>query len=466
MLTLATILIPLTLLIWLAWRGVSVLILSPVMALLAAGMAGEPLLASLTQLFMPATGGFIISYFLLFLLGAVFGRIMEDSGAARRVADGIVRALGQQQAIPAVVISCAILTYGGVSLFVVAFAIYPLAMALFRSADLPRRLIPASIALGAFTFTMTALPGTPAIQNAIPMPYFGTTAFAAPGLGIIAGLIMAGLGLFWLARRARTLRAAGEHFESPPRGTEIAEDTPSQPLIRKPMPLWLALSPILSVLILNFVFSTILLPGLDTSYLADARWGSTDAGALIGIWSIIAALICSILLAMALFHRTLDQPANSLSRGAEASLLPIFNTSALVGFGAVAAGLPAFEMVRDAVAALPGGPLISLAASSAILAGITGSASGGMSIALDALGDQYVASAEAAGIEPSLMHRVMSIATGGLDALPHNGAVITLFAIGRLSHKESYADVFMVAVAIPTLALIVVLTLGGLFGSF
>nr|WP_216365097.1 MULTISPECIES: GntP family permease [unclassified Roseobacter] len=460
--TLTTILIPLGLLIWLAWRGVSVLILAPVMALLASAMAREPLLASLTQVFMPATGGFITAYFLLFLLGAVFGRIMEDSGAARRIADGIVRALGTDQAIPAVVLSCAILTYGGVSLFVVAFAVYPLAMALFRSADLPRRLIPAAIALGAFTFTMTALPGTPAIQNAIPMPYFGTTAFAAPGLGVIAALIMAGLGLLWLTTRAGRLRAQGEGFLH----LTSSEDNSAPAPIRKPLRFWPAFLPIAAVLGLNLLFSTLILPALDTSYLADPRWGGTNAASVIGIWSIIAALILSILLALALFRKTLTEPSQSLSKGAEAALLPIFNTAALVGFGAVIAGLPAFEVIRDSVSALPGGALVSMAVSASILAGVTGSASGGMSIALDTLGTQYLAQGAEAGIATPLMHRVIALSTGGLDALPHNGAVITLLSIGRLTHRESYGDIFMVAVAIPLVALISVLVLGSLFGSF
>ncbi|WJY22593.1 GntP family permease [Fontisubflavum oceani] len=217
---------------------------------------------------------------------------------------------------------------------------------------------------------------------------------------------------------------------------------------------------------LNLLFSTLILPTLDTSYLADPRWGGTDAARVIGIWSIIAALILSILLALALFRKTLTEPSQSLSKGAEAALLPIFNTAALVGFGAVIAGLPAFEVIRDGVSALPGGALVSMAVSASILAGVTGSASGGMSIALDTLGAQYLAQGAEAGIDAPLMHRVIALSTGGLDALPHNGAVITLLSIGRLTHRESYGDIFMVAVAIPLVALISVLVLGSLFGSF
>ena len=193
MMGIAGIVASLVLLIFLAYRGISVLLLAPAMALLAVLFSPEaPLLASYTQVFMTALAGFVALYFPLFLLGALFGKLMEASGAARAIADGIAAALGRERAILAIVLACAVLTYGGVSLFVVAFAVYPIAAALFREAKLPKRLLPATIALGAFTFTMTALPGTPAIQNAIPMPFFGTTPFAAPGLGVIGALVMGG----------------------------------------------------------------------------------------------------------------------------------------------------------------------------------------------------------------------------------------------------------------------------------
>ena len=206
------ILLALGLLIFLAYRGMSVLILAPLMAMVAASFAAAPLLGLYTQVFMTSAGGFIVAFFPLFLLGAIFGRLMDDSGAAKSIARGLVARLGGGQAILAVVLACAILTYGGVSLFVVAFAIYPIAASLFREADIPKRLIPATIALGAFTFTMTALPGTPAIQNAIPMPYFGTTPFAAPGIGILAALVMFGSGQGWLMHRAGRARLRGEGY--------------------------------------------------------------------------------------------------------------------------------------------------------------------------------------------------------------------------------------------------------------
>src|SRR5215475_8945964 len=200
------------LLIWLAFRGWSVLLLAPCAALVAAAVAGEPLLAHWTQTFMGSAAAFLRQFFPLFLLGALFGKLMEDSGSVGAIADFMMKQLGPRRAILAVVLAGAIVTYGGVSLFVAFFVLAPMAENLFRSADIPRRLMPAAIVLGTSTFTMSALPGTPSIQNAIPMPFFGTTAFAAPGLGAIASMIMLGFGLWWLGRAAQTARCSGEGF--------------------------------------------------------------------------------------------------------------------------------------------------------------------------------------------------------------------------------------------------------------
>ena len=474
-LEIASLFIPLALLIGLAYLGGSVLLLAPVLAVGAALLAGAPGLASFTQIFMPSAGQFISDFFPLFLLGAVFGRLMDATGAAKTIAFAITRALGPLFAMLAVVLSCAVLTYGGVSLFVVAFAVYPLAEALFRTANLPRRLIPATIALGAFTFTMTALPGTPAIQNAIPMPYFGTTAFAAPVLGIIAGLIMAGGGVAWLERRATGLVRRGEGYAAVPPPTTITaapvievagglpaegEDAPD-----RRVPLLLAAAPILLVIISNYALSQHILPNLAADYLQTPAYGSTTLDKVVGKWASILSLVGASALLWATLFRQLDKPVKTLGAGAEASLMPIFNTASLVGFGAVIAALPIFAAVAAALEAAPGGTVVSLALSTGLLAGITGSASGGMSIALAALGDGYAAAAAAEGIDPALLHRVTALATGGLDALPHNGAVVTLLAICGLPHRQSYGDIFVVAVAIPLVALLAVIGLGLAFGS-
>lgn len=456
----AAILLALGGLVWLAYRGISLLLLAPAMAILAVTASqGGPVLASYTQVFMQAAGGFIIQYFPLFLLGAVFGKLMEASGSAQVLADGIILRLGAKRAILAVILSCAVMTYGGVSLFVVAFAVYPIASALFRQADLPKLLIPAAIALGAFTFTMTALPGTPAIQNAIPMPYFGTTPYAAPGLGLLTGAVMLALGWLWLERRARALGPGyGDHGEDTAEAAQ--RDDPPSPA--------LAAAPLALVVVLNLAFTFLVIPAMDTRYLALPAYGETDVAALRGIWSIIAALTLSCILLVAMnLARLRATLAKTLERGAEDALKPIFNTASLVGFGAVIASLSGFAVIRDWVVTVGGdNPLISLAVGTSVLAGITGSASGGMSIALSTLGETYLQMGQAAGISPELLHRVTAVATGSLDALPHNGAVITLLTICGLSHREAYGDIAVVAVVVPVLALILLVGLGTVFGSF
>lgn len=460
------IVLALGLLMALAYRGVSVLILAPLMALLAVLFSpGTPLLASYTQVFMPALGGFVIAFFPLFLLGAVFGKLMEASGAARVIAQAIVAGLGEQRAILAVVLACAVLTYGGVSLFVVAFAVYPIAVALFRQARVPKRLMPGTIALGAFTFTMTALPGTPAIQNAIPMPYFGTTPFAAPGLGIIGGAIMLVLGVWWLTwRAARAGENYGDHADHP---DAVADDHSSTQAPIGRGPIARALAPVLLVIGLNYVLATWLLPAMDTRYLADPLYGGVRIEAVRGLWAVIAALAAAIVLLVVLHGRQLPGLGHTLEQGATGSVMPLLNTASQVGFGAVIASLAGFALIRDAVLGIaPGNPLVSMSIAVNILAGITGSASGGMSIALQTLGESWLAMGQAAGIAPDLLHRVTAIATGGLDALPHNGAVITLLSICGLTHRQSYVDIFVVAVVVPVVALIAVVALGTLLGSF
>jgi H+/gluconate symporter-like permease len=473
----------LALLIYFAYRGISVVIIAPIMASLAVLLAGETLiLGAYTQVFMKATGNFITLYFPLFLLGAIFGKLMDDSGSAQAISQWAVKKFGQERSMLVVVLSCALLTYGGVSLFVVAFAIVPIAEMLFRNNGLPKRLIPGAVALGAFSFTMTALPGTPAIQNAIPMPFFGTTPFAAPFLGIIAAAIMIIVGMLWLNGRARAAVAQeegyGAHADVLPKvdkqmrvhsegeGFDISE------LCDKPVPvgepgIFTALLPIAMVIVLNYLFSELILPAMDTSFLTLPRFGETDLDAVKGIWSIIAALAFSILLVVLLNFRRFSNFTDSIDSGANASVMPIFNTASLVGFGAVIATLPSFATITAAVFRLGGNnPLISLALSVCVLAGITGSASGGMSFVLQAMGTKFVEMAAASGVSLELMHRVTALAAGGLDCLPHGGAVITLLQICNLSHRDSYLDIFAVSVAGPVIALIAVIILGTLFGSF
>ena len=456
MIALFTLVVPLGILIFVVYRGWPILLAAPELGLFAAGLATDPLLATLTQRFMPAAGSFVVSFLPLFLLGAVFGKLMEDSGAAMSLARAVLARLGPSQAMSAVVFTCAALTYGGVSLFVVAFAVYPLALALFRSSGIPHRLIPGAIALGSFTFTMSALPGSPAIQNAIPMPYFGTTTFAAPGLGIIAGIFMAAAGLLYLTRVAKA--DAGDEVDQS--GVDICLESEDLP------PFYFAITPILMVFAGNWILAEIVFPRADLTYLSEPTWGAMSPSQVIGMWSLIGGLFLAILALFALSWRSLDEPKATFASGSQAALLPLFNTAALVGFGAVIAVLPAFGSVNDLIVQIPGGALTGLAAAASILAGITGSASGGMSIALDTVGAYYLDLATSEGIDPAALHWIVALATGGLDALPHNGAVVTLLGIGGLTHKAAYGPIFVVAVVIPVIAMLITLALATTIGVF
>ena len=452
------------LLMFLAYRGINVLLLAPVMAMLAVlfnGGTAPQLLGTYTQLFMVELGKYLAKFFPLFMLGALFGKIMDDSGSARVIAQQIARWTGKSQAILAIVLACGLLTYGGVSLFVVAFAVYPIAKSLFREQDIPKRLIPGAVALGSFTFTMTALPGTPAIQNAIPTAYFHTTPFAAPGLGTIGGLIMFGGGMLWLNRRARRARAAGEGYGLHNDRTEtiVTPDTAAPGFV-------VALVPILLVIGLNFAFTRWVIPAMDTSFLSQPKYGGIKVGAVAGIWSIVLAVAGAALFAFVANRRRLTNPLETINKGTLGSMLPVMNTASEVGYGGVIASLPAFAAVRDGITSLTSDPVVSVAITVNVLAAITGSASGGLSIAMASLGEYYLNLAQAAHVSPEIMHRIASMSSGGFDCMAHNGAVITLLAICGLTHRESYFDILVVASLITVFAGICVIILNALFGTF
>jgi H+/gluconate symporter-like permease len=480
---LAGILLALGLLIWLSFRGWSILLLAPAAALVAAATSGKPLLAHWTQTFMGGAAHFLGQFFPLFLLGALFGKLMEDSGSVEVIARCMTKKLGTSRAVLAVVLAGAIVTYGGVSLFVAIFVLVPMAQGLFRAADIPLRLMPAAIALGTMTFTMSALPGTPALQNAIPMPFFGTTPFAAPGLGIIAAVIMISFGLWWLGRVESAARRLGEgygkldHAATPIDDAKLREraalasefdpaEIPHGRHSERPPSVVVALFPLILVIVVNLAMSIFVLPRLDTSFLAEDRWGATSLSAVGGVWAVVVALLSAIIALVALNYRRLPSLRVTMDAGANASALPAFSVASLVGFGAVIAALPAFKMVSDWVLSIEGGPLVSLAVATNVLAALTGSASGGMTIALDTLGKTYLRLAAEQGIEPALLHRVAVMSAGTLDSLPHNGAVVTLLAVCGLTHRESYFDIFMVAIVGALIALAAVILLGSALGSF
>jgi H+/gluconate symporter-like permease len=476
------ILVGLALLMWLAYRGRSVLLVSPLCALVAAAFSGGPLLAHWTQTFMGGAARFVAQWFPIFLLGGLFGKLMQDSGSISAIAQYLTKRLGTKRTMLSVVMASAIVTYGGVSVFVAFFVLVPMAKEMFRAANIPRRLLPAAVGLGAFTFTMSVMPGTPSVNNAIPMPYLGTTTFAAPGLSIIASIIIFVFGMWWLGRIESAARKAGEGYghdtqtpflidegirdQAAPAGNfDPAELPHSKPSTSGP-PFALAVLPLVVVIVTNFLMSLIVLPRVDFSFLARHEWGGTTIGAVSGVWSVVVALAGASLTVILVNFRRFPSLRQSLDAGANSAALPMLMIASLVGFGAVVAALPAFEMVRDAVFSIQGGPLVSLTVAMNVLAGLTGTASGGMAIVLNAFGDNFMKLAREHAISPELMHRVTTISAGTLDALPHNGTVLLLLNISGLTHKESYFDMVMTVIVSVIIALVAVLVLGSMFGSF
>ena len=426
------ILLGLICLAFLTYKGMSILWVAPVSALVVAAFGGMNLLDAFTGDFMKAFGGYATSWFPMFMLGAIFGKVMEVTGAAESIAHFLAKKIGYKRAIIAVVVICGVLTYGGVSLFVVVFVMYPMGLALFREANLPRKMLPGSIALGAFAFTMTAFPGTPQLTNVIPATYFGTGPMSAPVIGIICGILMFILGILWLQYRTKKLQAAGEVFDEPEGETTEGVSNPED------LPKWyLAIIPPLLIIIL---FNAVKL-------------------------NIVVALLVGVLAGIIIFIRRLKTFANvikTLNDGASGSMLAILNTAAGVGFGGVIKAVPGFEQLKTLVTGIDASPLISEAIAINVLAGATGSSSGGVSIVLEALGPQFIELAKQSGIALEVFSRVASISAGGLDTLPQCGAVLTVLAVTKLTHKDSYIDIFMCCTVIPISATILAIILGTL----
>jgi H+/gluconate symporter-like permease len=458
------VLLALVLLMFVAYRGLSVILFAPVCALLAV-LATDPalVLPVFSGVFMKKMVGFVELYFPVFLLGAVFGKVIELSGFSKSIVSAVIKLVGRERAMLAIVLVCALLTYGGVSLFVVVFAVYPFAAEMFRQSDIPKRLIPGTIALGAFTFTMDALPGTPQIQNIIPSTFFKTNGWAAPWLGVVGSIFILLVGLAYLGWRRRQAAAAGEGY-----GTNLVNEPEPYAEEKLPNP-WIALAPLVIVGVMNKIFTGLIpqfygathatnLPGLTKPV-------TTQVSSVVGVWAVEGALVLGILSVVVLAYKAVSERFADGSKTAIAgSLLAAMNTASEYGFGGVIAALPGFLVVADSLKAIPG-VLFNEAVTVTALAGITGSASGGMSIALATMADSFIAAANAANIPLDVLHRVASMSSGGMDTLPHNGAVITLLAVTGLTHKTSYMDIFAITV-VKTLAVVVVIVMYSVTGIY
>jgi H+/gluconate symporter-like permease len=428
-------------LIVVAYRGFSVILFAPLAAMIPILLTHPSSVPAIfTGLYMEKAVYFVKLYFPVFLLGAVFGKLIELSGFARSLVSVVIRFGGDKRTVMAIVLVSALLTYGGVSLFIVVFAVYPFAAEMFKQADIPKRLIPATLTLGAISFTMDALPGTPQIQNIIPTTFFNTTTWAAPWLGTIGAICIAVAGTAYLQWQVN--RSAGEGY-----GLGHIHEPQPERTVSAVHPL-IAVVPLIAVPTLNKIFgiviprvfgsvSTIPLPGLPSPLIV-------VIAPFVALWALQAALLIAILLVFALGFKNIKAFfVDGTKLAVNGALLATMNTASEFGFGAVIAALPGFLVVQKALGAIPN-PLVNATVATTTLAGMTGSASGGLSIALAAMSNQFIAMARAAHIPLEVMHRVTAMASGGMDCLPHNGAIITLLAVCGLTHRQSYKDIFAI----------------------
>lgn len=446
MLSLFGIFLGLGLLMYLAFKGYSIIWVAPLAAAVVALTGGLDIISTYMGPYMTGLVGFVKSWFPAFLLSAIFGNMMETTGAAKSIAIFLTHKLGSKLAIAAIVLSCAVLTIGGVSLFVVVFAIYPLALAMFKEANISRKLIPGAIALGAFTFTMTAVPGSPQIQNLIPMTYFGTTAMAAPIMGLTATFILFFGGVYYLNWKRNKLESQGEFYTEP----DLAHMGKKDDGEKLPNIL-VALLPLVTVVTILNVLPYVV------KFTEEQKAAGRSASEFI-----VYALLAGIALIFVLNINKRAKLMKSLAVGSQGALGAIMNTSAAVGFGTVVRAVPGFADLTNILLAIPGNPLISLAVAVNLLAGATGSASGGMGIALAALGAKYMELAKTTGIDPQAFHRIASLASGGMDTLPHNGAVLTLLNNTGMTHKDSYFDIMVVSLILPIVASIPAIALAAM----
>ena len=436
-----------------AYRGWSIILIAPFFAVIAALLSEFGVMPTYTELYMTRLAEYTKTYYPVFLFGAVFAKLMEKGGLASAIAGKIISVLGEKQAILAVILGCAALTYGGLSVFVVAFVMYPFGAEIFRKADIPKKLLPATLWMGIFSFAMVALPGTPQIQNIIPSSYFGTSTWAGVGTGFFATILFLAMSMGWLNFRAKSLQNKGEGY-----GGHIEE----QKRKNRRLPSWqMSLIPLLMVIFINIILSNPF----------NLEWGfhwdenilenflplnlnllAASVGKVQAIWSITVALIFSSIAAVFVgrkkFFSSKENFLETINFGAASSCAAVLNVASGFAFGSVMVSMPGFFPIKEILIEIGNnaGPLISAVITTNIMGGITGSASGGLTIALSMLGETWSQMAIAQNIPLEVLHRIVSIAAVGIDPVPHCGALVTLLAICGLTHKEAYFDIIILMI--------------------
>ena len=408
---------------FLAYQRWSALLIGPLVTVILVVLARMPLFETMLGPYMASAGSYFQRFFLVFFVGALFGAVYKETKGAQSIAMAIIKVTKGKFAAPVIMLITGILTYGGVSGFVVFFAMFPIALEVFRRANVSRRLMPAAISAGCWTWSMSG-PGSPAIQNIIPMRYLGTGSLAAPVTGFIGAIAQFILIFLWLEWRTRKMQAKGEGYVEP-------ENSNYDPNLVADLPHpGIAIIPPALILILFNIFKV----------------------------PVEGAVIIGTLVAMALlwkYGKNFNNWISILNKGAVDSTMAILNTALVVGFAGAVAQTPGFAKIIANLQNLNMPPLVFVAVTVAIAAGAAGSASGGMGVAFEALKDTYAAM----GVSFANVHRIAAIASGTLDTLPHQGAQITLLSICGMSHKEAYFDIAITQILIPIIALCIVIPL-------
>jgi len=430
MLGIIGVLVAIAILIFIAYKGWGIIPASLLCSIIVVVTNNGDIWKSFSVDYANGLKFFAGTFFIIFVLGALFGQVMGESGSAKSISLKLIDWFGHSRSVLIVTLATAILTYGGVNLFIVIFTVYPLALVLFKEADYPKRLLAASVGLGGGTFTMTALPGSPTIQNLIPTQVLGTTATAAPLMGIVCSLFILVTGVWYIQNQTKKASVRGEHFVPGPR-----DNMDKVSLDDSKLPNW-----IIAMLPMVVVIGGII-----------ALRGRLDA-----LYGVSISIVVGVILTYVFNWNRIENPLKTLNEGCGNSIMPLINTAAIVGFGFVVQHVPAFQAFVKFALGLQFNPLIAESFAVNIVAGITGSSSGGLSIFMKTMGESFLQT----GISPEALHRVASIASGGFDSLPHSGAVITVLMVMGLTHKEAYKDFGVVTVIIPLAATVIAVVMG------
>ena len=403
----------------LAFKQINALILAPLVTIFVIVCSGMPILTSLKELFMPAASAYVTSYFLVFFVGALFGAVYQHTGAAESISKTLAGLCKGKFVAPIIMTITGILTYGGVSGFVVFFVIYPIALNMFKEANLTRRLIPGAISAGCWTWSMYG-PGSPSIQNVIGMNSLGTPSTAALVPSVIAAVASYVLIFLWLEMRSRSFTKKGITFNDSTLKFQLSPEEMAMDDDKDLPNFWIAMIPIIAILV---SFNGFKLPVETAVFLGVAL-------ATILMWKRVG---------------TINGWIAVFNEGAANSGVSILNTAIVVGFGGVVKQTQGFADLVEVLKTLNMPALVFVMITVAICAGACGSASGGMGVAFNALTDTYIA----LGANLEHVHRIAAIAAGTLDSLPHQGAQITLLGICKLTHKEAYFDIFVTQIVIP-----------------